>query len=49
MSPVALEKAFKAYEEKGEMPKAVIVVNLYGQSADMDKIIEICKKSTMFQ
>lgn len=44
MSPVALEKAFKAYEEKGEMPKAVIVVNLYGQSVDMDKIIEICKK-----
>ncbi len=44
MSPVALEKAFKAYEEKGEMPKAVIVVNLYGQSADMDKIIKICKK-----
>lgn len=44
MSPVALEKAFKAYEEKEEMPKAVIVVNLYGQSADMDKIIEICKK-----
>lgn len=44
MSPVALEKAFKAYEEKGEMPKVVIVVNLYGQSADMDKIMEICKK-----
>lgn len=44
MSPIALEKAFKAYEEKGEMPKAVIVVNLYGQSADMDKIVEICKK-----
>lgn len=44
MSQVALEKAFKAYEEKGEMPKAVIVVNLYGQSADMDKIIKICKK-----
>lgn len=44
MSPVALEKAFKVYEEKGEIPKAVIVVNLYGQSADMDKIIEICKK-----
>lgn len=44
MSPIALEKAFKSYEEKGEMPKAVIVVNLYGQSADMDKIMEICKK-----
>lgn len=44
MSPGALEKAFKAYEEKGEMPKAVIVVNLYGQSADMDKLMEICKR-----
>lgn len=44
MSPVALEKAFKVYEEKGEMPKVVIVVNLYGQSADMGKIMEICKK-----
>lgn len=44
MSPVALEKAFKDYEKKGEMPKAVIVVNLYGQSADMDKIMEICKR-----
>ncbi|MGL4362372.1 MAG: aminotransferase class I/II-fold pyridoxal phosphate-dependent enzyme [Cellulosilyticaceae bacterium] len=39
MSPVALEKAFEKYS-----PKAVIVVNLYGQSADMDKIIEICNR-----
>lgn len=37
MSPVALEKAFKKYK-----PKAVIVVNLYGQSADMEGIINIC-------
>lgn len=37
MSPVALEKAFQEYT-----PKAVIVVNLYGQSADMDKIKAIC-------
>lgn len=44
MSPVALEKALKSCEEKGEMPKAVIVVNLYGQSANMDEIMEICKK-----
>ena len=44
MSPIALEKAFKACKENGEMPKVVIVVNLYGQSADMDKIMEICKK-----
>ena len=38
MSPVALEKAFEKYS-----PKAVIVVHLYGLSADMDKILEICK------
>ncbi len=39
MSPVALAKAFEKY-----IPKAVIVVNLYGQSADMDKIKELCDK-----
>ena len=44
MSLIALEKAFKDFEKKGEMPKAVIVVNLYGQSADMDKILEICNR-----
>lgn len=26
------------------MPKAVIVANLYGQSADYDSILEICNK-----
>ncbi|HAR6057772.1 TPA: pyridoxal phosphate-dependent aminotransferase [Staphylococcus pseudintermedius] len=31
MSPIALKKAFKAYEDKGIKPRAVIVVNLYGQ------------------
>lgn len=44
MSPLALEKAFKECESLGKMPKAVIVVNLYGQSADMDKILELCNK-----
>lgn len=39
MSPVALEKAFGKYQ-----PKAVIVVHLYGLSADMDKIVELCKQ-----
>lgn len=39
MSPVALEKAFKEHT-----PKAVVVVNLYGQSADMDKIMDICNR-----
>ena len=40
MSPEALEQAFEKYPEA----KAVIVVHLYGLSADMDKIMEICNK-----
>ncbi len=42
MSPKALKKAFEYYEEKNMKPKVVIVVHLYGQSADMDQIIKIC-------
>nr|WP_316959780.1 DegT/DnrJ/EryC1/StrS family aminotransferase [Staphylococcus simulans] len=44
MSPTALEKTFKIYEDKGTLPKAVLVVNLYGQTADFEKISEICKR-----
>jgi len=44
MSPVALEKAFKCAKINNSLPKAVIIVNLYGQSADWDKIIPICNK-----
>ncbi|WP_339317514.1 aminotransferase class I/II-fold pyridoxal phosphate-dependent enzyme [Oceanobacillus sp. FSL W7-1304] len=40
MSPEALEEAFEKYPKV----KAVIVVHLYGLSADMDKIMEVCKK-----
>ncbi|PFO93205.1 aminotransferase DegT [Bacillus cereus] len=40
MCPKALEEAFKKYPNV----KAVIVVHLYGLSADMDKIVELCKK-----
>ena len=42
MSPVALQRAFEAARREGWMPKAVIVVSLYGQSADMDPLLEIC-------
>lgn len=44
MSPVALEKAFIKAKEENKIPIAVIVVHLYGQSADMDKIMEICNR-----
>ncbi|MEH7308401.1 DegT/DnrJ/EryC1/StrS family aminotransferase [Neobacillus drentensis] len=42
MSPDALESAFKDASIEGNLPKAVIVVNLYGQSAKMDEISFIC-------
>ncbi|MBC7076412.1 MAG: aminotransferase class I/II-fold pyridoxal phosphate-dependent enzyme [Syntrophomonadaceae bacterium] len=42
MSPVALQKAFNWAEAAGRMPKAVIIVNLYGQSADYEPLLEIC-------
>ncbi|MFJ8531428.1 DegT/DnrJ/EryC1/StrS family aminotransferase [Bacillus sp. NPDC094106] len=44
MSPVALEKAFEDAQTSGKLPKAVIVVHLFGQSAKMDEIVEICDK-----
>lgn len=44
MSPVALKKAFIECEKEGKLPKALVVVHLYGQSADMDKIKEICSE-----
>ncbi|MDD3417096.1 MAG: aminotransferase class I/II-fold pyridoxal phosphate-dependent enzyme, partial [Lachnospiraceae bacterium] len=40
MNPDALEEAFKKYPEV----KAVLVVHLYGLSADMDRIMEICNR-----
>lgn len=40
MSPIALKKAFNKYPN----PKAVIVVNLYGQSANIEPIMQLCKE-----
>ncbi|KQT41879.1 aminotransferase [Devosia sp. Leaf420] len=44
MSPKALERALESAKRAGKLPKAVIVVNLYGQSADMDPIQELCRQ-----
>lgn len=44
MSPQALERALKDAYKKGKLPKAVIVVNLYGQSAKMDEISSLCNQ-----
>ncbi|WP_310551267.1 DegT/DnrJ/EryC1/StrS family aminotransferase [Paenibacillus glufosinatiresistens] len=42
MSPAALERAFAEAKAEQRLPKAVIVVNLYGQSAKMNELTEIC-------
>ena len=44
MSPIALKKAFDWAEKEKKLPKAVIVVDLYGQSAKWDEILPICEK-----
>ena len=42
MSADALSRAFLDAVRVGHLPKAVIIVNLYGQSADMDRLLDIC-------
>ncbi|WP_332826992.1 aminotransferase class I/II-fold pyridoxal phosphate-dependent enzyme [Ramlibacter sp.] len=44
MSPAALEAALAAGKREGKLPKAVIVVNLYGQSADMEPLLALCRQ-----
>lgn len=44
MSPQALEKALRDAYKEGNIPKAVIVVHLYGQSAKMDEILSLCDR-----
>ena len=44
MSPAALERAFEAARSQGRLPRCVILVNLYGQSADMDALLPICER-----
>ncbi|MBD3305658.1 aminotransferase class I/II-fold pyridoxal phosphate-dependent enzyme [candidate division KSB3 bacterium] len=43
MSPAALERALSDAEKAGILPKAAIIVNLYGQSADMDPLRALCQ------
>jgi dTDP-4-amino-4,6-dideoxygalactose transaminase len=42
MSPAALERGLESARRENRLPKAVIVVCLYGQSADMAPIIALC-------
>ena len=44
MSPEALKRAFEKYAFLGKLPKAVIVVHLYGLCAKMEEIMELCSQ-----
>ena len=44
MSPVALERAFVWAKRENRLPACVILVNLYGQSADMEALLPICER-----
>ncbi len=41
MSANALERALTEHKKNGKLPKALVVTNLYGQSADLDPILEL--------
>jgi pyridoxal phosphate-dependent aminotransferase EpsN len=44
MDPALLERALRERAARGRPPKAVMPVHLYGQSADMDAILEVCRR-----
>ncbi|UED76711.1 DegT/DnrJ/EryC1/StrS aminotransferase family protein [Brevibacillus sp. DP1.3A] len=44
MSPLALERALREAAVADKLPKAVVIVNLYGQSADMGPLIALCEQ-----
>lgn len=44
MDPLLLEEALEKAAKKNELPKAVVVVHLYGQSANLDAITKICDR-----
>ncbi|MHB1315299.1 MAG: DegT/DnrJ/EryC1/StrS family aminotransferase [Christensenellales bacterium] len=42
MSPAALKKAFEEAAERKALPKAVIIVDIYGIPADYDELMPLC-------
>ena len=44
MNPLLLREALENRAKINKLPKAVILVHLYGQSADLDPIVELCNE-----
>jgi pyridoxal phosphate-dependent aminotransferase EpsN len=44
LDPVLLDRLLEQKAKAGRLPKAVVVVHLYGQSADMDPILASCRR-----
>ncbi len=44
IDPLALERALEKYGKGSKKPKALIAVDLYGQSVDHDRIHDLCEK-----
>lgn len=44
LDPDVLEEALAARAKTGKLPRAVVVVHLYGQSADLDRLEAVCAR-----
>jgi pyridoxal phosphate-dependent aminotransferase EpsN len=44
MDPELLREALETRAAAGRLPKAVVIVHLYGQSADLDPIVALCRR-----